>query len=606
MSRNEIPGDKTRIDRSFEVISDHNAAILEKIAENPDSGLVHKYYMHCMDITSINKLGAKPIIAVQGELSTSNSVAEAVPFNGAILLKHGLSGLFNFRTDIDALNPSKRIYFFSQGGLSLPDPSYYALPYMMGNFEYHISNMFNLENAPIDARIVSRFEQAIANITVPAEDLFDPFTSYNRMSWDELIKLAPNLNFEKFIQDLGLDRNVNVALDAPKFFADLSTLIGKTPLANINAFFRWKMLDQTATFLSTPFINENFDFYGRVLSGQKEQPQRKKTCLSATNDVVPELAGTLFAKQAFPDSSKEMASQIFETLLSSFESNVQKLTWMDPQTLRRALDKLNKVDRLIGYPDHPRTYSEYEFNWGYFANYLLVGGGELKRQLSEINLAPRRDVWAFGPYVINAAYDPTRNSETLPAGIIQAPYFDPNYPPALNYGGIGMVGGHELTHSLDSQGRDYNGEGKLEDWWTPTTSAAFQKRVDCIIQQYSKFSPLPGFFVNGNLTQGENIADAGGLKTTHAAFVKRYPNEAYKASVVPGLTNEQLLFVGYAQTWCSKFTPNVVKQRLLTDPHSPPRFRVNGPAMNLPAYTDAFKCKQGVDPMAPNDRCEIW
>lgn len=188
---------------------------------------------------------------------------------------------------------------------------------------------------------------------------------------------------------------------------------------------------------------------------------------------------------------------------------------------------------------------------------------------------------------------------------MQSPFFDAAYPAPMNYGGIGMVVGHELTHSLDSQGRDYNGEGKLEDWWTPSTSTAFQKRVDCIIQQYSKFSPLPGYFVNGKLTQGENIADAGGLKTAHSAYLNNYPNDFNQPSIVPGLSNEQLFFVGFAQSWCSKLTPNAIKQRILTDPHSPPRFRVNGAAMNLPAFAQAFNCPANTA-MNPSDRCQIW
>ena len=602
MATHQIPSDKSRIDRSFEVIADHNAAILLKIAEDPSSGLVNRYYSACMDTASINSLGALPLVHLQRQVNQS------VPGNSAFFVKNGFNGLFSFRTDIDALNPSKKVYFLSQAGLSLPDPSYYSDADVMTAFQSYAVNILRLSGQFFtrdEAEHMVRFEKAIANITVPAEDLFDPFKSYNRMSWDDLIKLAPHLGFESFIQTLNLDRSVQVALDAPAFFSRLSDLIG-TGKFDIFSYFVFKLADQMSPQLSNLFVEENFKFYEGVLSGQQVMPPRNKTCLSATNAALPELAGTLFAKKAFPQTSKAAASAIFDTLLSSFELNIQKLSWMDSQTLQRAIDKLNQIQRLIGYPDHPRTYSEYFFGVGFAANWLAVSRGEVTRELNGVLQAPDRDVWAFGPYEINAAYDPTRNSETLPAGIIQSPYFNPDYPMAMNYGGIGMIGGHELTHSLDSQGRDYTGSGKLEDWWTPSTSAAFQKRVDCIIEQYSKFSPLPGFYVNGNLTQGENIADAGGLKTTHAAYMTRYPKEGPSASIVPGLTNEQLLFVGYAQTWCSKFTPNVVKQRLLTDPHSPPQFRVNGPMMNLPAFSDAFQCRQGVDPMSPNTRCQIW
>ena len=608
MATHEIPSDKTRIDRSFSVIQDFNDGILLKIAEDPSSGLVNKFYKSCMDTAAIEKLGGDPVREVTFFLDNGIDKNSSIPTDSALLIQRGLEGLFNFRIDIDALNPSTMIYTLSQGGLTLPDPSYYSDPEIYKAYVKHVDSMLRLMehfDHKGEAQRLVAFEAGIANITVPPEDLFDPFKSYNRMSWADLVKLAPNLYFDQLAERLNLDTSIPVALDAPKFYSDLSLLIEKSDRFQIADWFYWRVVNQMAPLLSSSFVKTNFEFFGTFLTGQKVMPPRFKTCLAAVNSVVPELAGSLYAKIAFPQASKKVAEEIFDSILTAFELGVNKLDWMDPQTLKRALTKLNLIERLIGYPDHPRQYSNYTFNEGYAANSMAAGAHEWIRNAAQAGKASVRNLWTMPPAMINAQYDPLRNVETLPAGIIQAPYFDPNYPPAMNYGGIGMVGGHELTHSLDSQGRDYNGQGKLEDWWDPSTSAAFQKRVDCIIEQYSKFSPLPGYFVNGNLTQGENIADTGGLKTTHAAFMTRYPQEGPAQSIVPGLTNEQLLFVGYAQTWCSKLTPNVVKQRLLTDPHSPPHFRVNGPMMNLPAFASAFNCPAG-SPMNPSDRCQIW
>jgi predicted metalloendopeptidase len=280
---------------------------------------------------------------------------------------------------------------------------------------------------------------------------------------------------------------------------------------------------------------------------------------------------------------------------------------MDPDTTNKAITKLEKILRLIGYPDNPRNYTSYgpQFGNHYVKNILVATQDEFNRDMASAGGPSNRLKWEMPAWIVNAYYDPSKNEIVFPAGIIQSPFFDPTFPSAMNYGGIGMVGGHELTHSLDSQGRDFDGNGRLVDWWAPRTSQAFQERVDCIIDQYSKFSPLPGFYVNGNLTQGENIADAGGLKTAHSAYVNMHSSEVNQPSIVPGLNNEQLFFVGFAQTWCSKLTPAAIRQRLLTDPHSPPRFRVNGPAINLPAFAEAFQCPVG-SPMNPTKRCQIW
>lgn len=606
MNTHPIPGDKSRIDRSFEVITDRNLQILLNIAQNASSGKVHEFYTSCMNLNQIEQDGLQPLLNLWGLISGTPSNPN-IANNVAAMLQNGISAFFEFGTEIDSSDPAHVIYSFRQGGYTLPDPSYYEDDTIYPLYVQHIANMFTLAGA--DASLAPRiadFERYLANMSVPQDELFDPFTSFNKMTWPQFFTLAGNfMNWDNFANALRLNLLVPLTADAPDFFSRLSIFRGSFDNTAMLGYMKWRILHWAAPRLPSAFVTENFNFFGKVLGGLSQPQPRTKTCMSATDAVVPELTGKYFEQVAFPPSSERSAGEIFDAILTAFEINVQKLDWMDPVTRQRATEKLNKIMRLIGGPSNPRNYTGYTFGPHYMKNVLVATQDEFRREMASAGQASDRTKWEMSADTVNAYYSPNTNSMVFPAGILQAPFYSPEYPSAMNYGGIGMVGGHELTHSLDSQGRDFNGDGKLEDWWAPQTSAEFQKRVDCIIGQYSKFSPLPGFYVNGNLTQGENIADAGGLKTAHTAYSIKYPNELSSPSIVPGLNNEQLFFVGFAQTWCSKLTPAAIKVRLLTDPHSPPRFRVNGAAMNLPAFSKAFQCGTTA-PMNPSGRCQIW
>jgi len=606
MATHPIPGDKSRIDRSFEVITDRNMDILLNITTNPNSGKVYDYYTACMDTAQIESDGTAPLLNLWNTLVEMPTLRLPLANNLAALFKNGLSGLFDLNTEIDSSDPKHMIYSLSQGGLTLPDPSYYFDNSIYPQYITHIQNMFTLAGAnPADAPVIAAFEKSIANVTIPPDQLFDPFTSFNKMDWFTLASIAPNIPTFELIRALNLDKSVEITLDAPAYFVSISNLLGASTPRTLMLYFRWRMLHWMAPRLPAVFVNENFAFFGGVLGGLSVPPARSKTCMQATDSAMPELTGRLYAEKAFPPASKVSASIIFDSIVSSFEVNAQRLPWMDPTTSQRALEKLSKILRLIGYPENPRNYTTYTFGAHYVKNLLGVNQDQFSRAMAQAGKESNRKQWEMSADTVNAYYSPQKNEMVFPAGILQSPFFDPTYPACMNYGGIGMVGGHELTHSLDSQGRDFNGDGRLQDWWARETSQQFQKRVECIIAQYSRFSPLPGYYVNGNLTQGENIADAGGLKTAHSAYINTHPNDVHQPSIVPGLDNEQLFFVGFAQTWCSKLTPAAIRQRLLTDPHSPPRFRVNGPAMNLPAFSTAFKCPAN-SPMNPPQRCQIW
>ena len=607
----EIPADKSRIDRSFEVITDRNAQILLNIASRPSSGKVHEFYKSCMDLSFIESQGITPVYIMWAQLFEPTD-KDFFPTNMAMMFQHGFSAFFTLGTEIDASQPSQVIYSLRQGGLSLPDPSLYKDNTMFLKFFMHVQNMFRLSGeTPEDAQNlafeVTSLEFQISQITIPPDQLFDPFKSFNKMPWTQLIKLAPNLHFQDLVDQMGLKLDVSLTLDAPTYFSRLSALLSQpeTTPERIHAYMRWRILNTMAPRLSSKLVKENFAFFGTVLTGVTVPQPRNTSCIQAADRAMPELVGRLFVEAAFPESSKNAAAIIFDNIIAAFKINSQKLEWMDPITNRRAMEKIDKLLKLIGYPENPRNYTQLKFTQSYSHNVNVAVKDAYSRLIQAAGGPSDRRQWEMSADTVNAYFDPTRNVMAFPAGILQTPFFNPDFPSCMNYGGIGMIGGHELTHGFDSQGRLYSGDGKLVDWWEPKTSEEFQKRVDCIIAQYSKFSPLPGYFVNGNLTQGENIADAGGLKTAHSAYVNAFPSEAKRPSIVPNLNNEQLFFVGFAQTWCSKLTPAAIRQRLLTDPHSPPRFRVNGPAINSPAFAKAFNCPVG-SPMNPPQSCQVW
>ena len=608
MASHKLPEDKSRIDISFDVINERNNDVLLQIAQDPSSGLVHKYYDACMDTDAIEQVDMDPLNRLRSQLYFTSIRSDLLAYNHKILFQSGMSGLFDFGSTIDPYNPSTMVYAIDQAGLTLPDPSYYQDTEIYDKYVQHVTKMLDMAkffpSADLAKSIIA-FEAELAKIRVPRSELYNPFKSNNRMSWSELQALAPNVFFDRFVSNLTLKSDVAVIVDAPKYFSSLSDLLSRTSDNVLAWYFDWKVLHSMSTFMPRRFAQENFNFFGTVLSGIAVESPRLKTCIASTTSVVPQLIGQLFVKKAFPAASKTTAKSMYDKILAAFQANVRSLSWMDAQTGQRAIQKLGQLEPLIGYPDHPREY-EYNFGSGFAGNWIEAQNGDFARMMAEAGQASQRDAWHSSPSIVNAFFSPATATVVMPAGILQSPFFNASFPNAMNYGGIGMVLGHELTHSLDSKGRNFDGTGKLIDWWTPESTERFQERIDCIINQYNNFYPIPPkYHINGQLTQGENVADAGGLKLAHAAYVSNYPNEAQSSSIVPELSGEQLLFVSFAQTWCSKLTPAAVIQRLLTDPHSPPQYRVNGAAINLPAFANAFKCPAS-SPMNPPSHCEIW
>lgn len=530
----------------------------------------------------------------------------------ATLNKYSVHGFFNFYKEIDAFNPKYTLAALYQGGLSLPNEVYYIdddYEEIITKYVNHISNMFNLYygNETLSreyADKVLELEREIAKITVPQEELIDPTKSFNKIGFSGLVELAPELPWSVWRQSLGKNDLKEIAVDAKDFFKKLGGVILEHEDKWI-PYLEWKVLHRMASLLPERFVVEDFEFFGKVLNGLKEMEPRERKCVKITDRYLAELVGIYYSERRFPEESKRLAQELIDLIEEAFEDNLDDLEWMDEKTKERARTKAKKITNMIGYPDNPKKYVSPLNKNTFAANILNLGVKAFFDELRDIQKPTNHFEWLMSPATVNAYYDPTKNQIVFPAGILQAPFFNANFPPAVNHGGIGMVVGHEITHGFDNQGSQYDGDGKLENWWEDETSEEFQKKVDCVIDFYSKYEVLPGHFINGNLTQGENIADMGGIKMTYEAFVKNYRDIVDDESILKGYTNRQLFFISFAQTWCSKWTDELMKVRLLTDPHSPPEFRVKGSLSNYEEFSRVFECPPGSG-MNPEEKCEVW
>ena len=379
-----------------------------------------------------------------------------------------------------------------------------------------------------------------------------------------------------------------------------------TPPATLQSYLRWNLLRGAAPRLPKAFVDQNFDFYGKTLAGQKELQARWKRCVTATDGAMPEIVGRLFVDRQFPGASKKTAKEMIQAVEESFGVGLGNLSWMDEATQKRAAGKLATLVNKVGYPDKWIDYGKLEVKAGdYFGNAQRADVFEFRRQADKVGKPVDRTEWGMSSPTVNAYYNPLWNEMVFPAGILQPPFFDQSFPMAMNFGGIGMVVGHELTHGYDDEGRKFAPDGQLKEWWEPAVSEKFEKKAACIEDLYGTFEVQPGVKLNGELTLGENIADFGGIKYSYRAYRNWARKNPSATPAVPGLTDDQLFFVGFAQTWCSLQTPEIERVLATVDPHSPPKFRVNAPVSHLPEFSAAFQCKAGT-PMRPEKTCAVW
>jgi predicted metalloendopeptidase len=617
----QIPADQPTWSRGFADIHERNIAALRQIldeaaaAPQGDPGFVKLggFYGACMDEAAAERAGAQPLKPLLDEIATVKDAAGLMAVAGK-LHRIGVPVLFDLMEDSDFKDPNIEIVHLFQGGLGMPDRDYYlkeeeATRGLRQEYEAHAGRMLALlgekpDDAARHAKQLLAFEKGLAEVSWPREETRQMEKLYHKLDIGGLKELAPQLPWDAFLVAAGgpAIRDINVAI--PDFVKGMAALAARTDPETLRTYLRVHLADGTANLLSKAFVDERFAIESKF-TGQKEIQPRWKRCVDAADQAMGELLGRYFVERRFAGDSKTIALKMIGGIESAFESSLPTLSWMDPVTRGRASEKMHAISNKIGYPDRWRDYSGLTVTRGdWFASATAARAFEFARQIDKVGKKKDRTEWGMTPPTVNAYYNPLVNEIVFPAGILQRPFFHRDLPASMNFGGMGMVVGHELTHGFDDQGRKFDAQGRLAEWWEPSVVAKFDERTQCVDDLYDTYEVQPGVHLNGKLTLGENIADMGGLKEAYRAY-RQWPRDAGASPAVEGITDDQLFFVGFAQTWCSKAQPEYERMMATVNEHSAPRFRVIGPVSNTIEFAEAFKCPAG-SPMRPAKTCEVW
>jgi putative endopeptidase len=620
IKKTEIPGDEASWYRSFNEIRKRNElalkSILEEAAKNPGSDPVLQkiggYYGACMDESAVEAAGLGPVAGILKQVAAWKD-KKALPALVADLHAHAIWPFFDIAAEPDMKDATKVIATFDQGGLGLPDRDDYfrddeKSKSIRAVYQEHVARMLGLagwkpKDAAVAAADVVRLETALAGISKTRVERRDPQGLYNKIDRVGLLKSAPKFGWVAYLQGMGAADVQDINVTSVKFFEGLDKLIVTTPVPALQHYLAWHVVRGTARSLGKAFVDETFTLE-KALSGQPDQKPRWRRCVASTDGALGELLAQPYVAKHFAGDSKQAAEKMVHAINDAFASEVKTLDWMDAATRTKAQEKREQMAFLIGYPDKWKAYDFAIDPKVHVANVLASRAFEMKRDLAKIGKPVDRNEWQMSPPTVNAYYDPQKNHMVFPAGILQPPFFDAKNAVAVNLGGIGMVIGHELTHGFDDEGSQFDGKGNLQNWWSPQVNEQFKARTTCVADQYSTYEVQPGLKVNGKLTLGENIADLGGLKLAFAAF-HQLRKDAQGRMTAEGFTEEQMFFLAHAQVWCGKARPEQERQMVQTNPHSPPRFRVNGPLADLPEFSAAFQCKAG-SPMRPEKACSVW
>lgn len=607
---------------TFAQLRDNNLSALRTILEaagkaNAPAGSneqkIGDFYSSCMDTAAIEAAGLKPIA---GELSAIEEISDRKELNATVakLQQRGVNALFRFGSDQDIKDSSREIAQATQGGLGLPDRDYYfrddeKSKQLRADYEQHVTKMFVLaseaqEKAAAEAKTVMAIETALAKSSRTRVDLRDPEKNYHLMPVAEVDALTPEWRWKSYLHEVGAPAVEQIDVGQPDFFKQVNEELASVPLQDWKIYLRWHVIHTNAAALPERFVEENFDFYDKKLSGTKELLPRWKRCVQSTDRNLGEALGQSYVEKYFPPAAKVRAKEMVNNLLSALREDIPTLTWMGPETKREALEKLESFTVKIGYPDKWRDYSKLTIDrTSYDANVRRSVEFEFARQLAKIGKPVDRTEWGMTPPTVNAYYRSTMNEIVFPAGILQPPFYNPNADDAVNYGGIGAVIGHEISHGFDDQGSKFDGQGNLHEWWTPEDRKSFTERGDCVVQQFNGYEVEPGLHQNGKLVLGESIGDLGGLSIAYAAYQKSIAGKHPKD--IDGFTPDQRLFLGWAQVWGANQREEAARLQTNTDPHPLARFRANGPLSNMEAFAKAFGCKKG-EPMVREQSCKIW
>ena len=571
------------------------------------------FYASCMDTAAIDAAGLK---AIASELNEIEAINDRKSLNAAIakLQQEGVGVLFHFSSGQDIKDSTRVIAQAGQGGLGMPDRDYYfrdddKSKQLRADYEQHVAKMLALagdapEKAAAEAKTVMSLETALAKASRTRVELRDPEKNYHLMPLAELKTLTPDWSWETYLHDLGAPPLEQINVRQPEFFTQVNQELSSVSLPDWKIYLRWHVIHASAPGLPDRFVEENFDFYDRKLSGTKEILPRWKRCVQSTDRSLGEALGQVYVEKYFPPSAKAHAKEMVNNLIAALRSDIPTLSWMGTDTKKEALAKLEAFDVKIGYTDKWRDYSKLVIDRSSYAvNVRRSVEFEYARQLAKIGKPVDRTEWGMTPPTVNAYYNSSMNEIVFPAGILQPPFYNPNADDAVNYGGIGAVIGHEISHGFDDQGSKFDGKGNLHEWWTPEDRKNFTERGDCVVNQFNGYEVEPGLHQNGKLVLGESIGDLGGLAIAYAAYEKSILGKRPKD--IDGFTPEQRFFLGWAQVWGANQRPEAARLQTNTDPHPLARFRGNGPLSNMEAFAKAFGCKKG-DAMVREQSCKIW
>jgi putative endopeptidase len=622
-----VPADKSRYGE-FAIVGDrtydHVKGIVESTADNtsaPEGGLEQKigdFYRMGMDNATLEKQLLDPI---KDKLKLINNISNTSDIQtvSTQMMDYGMDPFFSMYVAPDKKNSKVMIATLTQGGLGLPDRDFYLRQDNESNkireqYMTHVAKMFiflgdNPEITENNARTVMRIETRLANASFTNVANRDEVKTYNKMSLEELQAFAPGMNWSCFFSDLGCSDVVEVNVRNPSFFKELGTALQGESVADWKTFMRWKLILTTSPYLSSDLEEEHFDFYGRQLNGQQEMKPRWKRVIDAENRAIGEVIGSVYVDRYFDANSKARLQEMVSNLKKAFRERIQNLVWMEPETRHKALMKLEAVDVQVGYPDKWLDYSELEVkNDSYVTNVLRASNFKFCHGpygLDRIGKPVDRKLWEMNPQEVNAYADYNKIIIVFPAGILQPHFFNKDADDAVNYGAIGAIIGHEMTHLFDSQGRKFDANGNLTDWWTPKDADNFDKSTEVLVDEYNRFDVLPDLHVNGNLTLAENVADFGGLTMAYHAYKLSSKEEP---EMIDGFTGDQRFFLSFAQMWRESDTNESLRTLALVDTHSPARFRVNGVVFNIPEFYKAFPNIKPVDKLyrSESERPVIW
>ena len=620
---NPIPADKSRWG-SFNELDQFNQAGLRTIletaaAKSHEPGSVEQkvgdFFASAMDTGTIDAAGTQPVatdLAQVAAIANVNDLARAL----ANLHNGGIGGCFAVFVGPDEKNSTMNALQFNQGGLSLPSRDYYFADQFAkarAGFLEHVAKVFVLagdtpEAAAAAAAVVFDTEKSLAAVSRSPVELRDSLANYNKMATTELIAKMPAFPFAAYLAERGIGgpAAAEIIVGQPAFVDGLQAELASRSLADWRTYLRYKVLRAAGSYLAAAFENEFFRFYDTELQGTPAMEPRWQRAARVIDGQIGEALGQLYVAQYYPAEAKAKMDEMIRNIVAVMHDRIQKLEWMTEPTRRKALEKFDRFYSKVGHPEKWKTYAAVDVRRdSYYANVRGARADAIRHRLSELGKPVDKAEWFMSPPTVNAYFDPTANNINFPAGILQPPFFDFTLDDAVNYGGIGAVIGHEITHGFDDQGRHYDAEGNLAEWWTPDDAKAFEARAQKVIDQFDGYEALPGLHVNGKLTLGENIADLGGLSIAYEALQRSLQGKERK--LIDGLTPEQRFFISWAQVWRSNMRENMLRQRVATDPHAPASFRSIGPLVNLPEFYAAFGIKEG-DPMwvPPEKRAKIW